>query len=81
MEEGSSSSSSSTTKRKIDDLEQKIQELEHRIEKLEEKKKPRKSTSTVADVDEKVNTILNILSKIVVPTTAATLQEDFIPLL
>ena len=64
----------SSKKRKIDQ-EQKIQELEKRIEKLE-KKKPRKNT--VAELDEKINTILDILAKIVVPTTAT--QEDFIPL-
>ena len=63
----------SSKKRKIDQ-EQKIQELEKRIEKLE-KKKPRKNT--VAELDEKINTILDILAKIVVPTTT---QDDFIPL-
>ena len=63
----------SSKKRKIDQ-EQKIQELEKRIEKLE-KKRPRKNT--VAELDEKINTILDILAKIVVPTTAT---QDFIPL-
>ena len=63
----------SSKKRKIDQ-EQKIQELEKRIEKLE-KKKPRKNT--VAELDEKINTILDILAKIVVPTPAT---QDFIPL-
>ena len=64
-----------TSKKRKIDQEQKIQELEKRIEKLE-KKRPRKNT--VAELDEKINTILDILAKIVVPTTAT--QEDFIPL-
>ena len=55
-------------------IDQKLEQLEHRIEKLE-KKKPKKGT--VADLDEKINTILDILTKIVVPTTAT---QDFIPL-
>ena len=55
-------------------IDQKLEQLEKRIEKLE-KKKPRKGT--VAELDEKINTILDILAKIVVPTPAT---QDFIPL-
>ena len=62
-----------TSKKRKIDQEQKIQELEKRIEKLE-KKRPRKNT--VAELDEKINRILDILAKIVVPTTT----QDFVPL-
>ena len=55
-------------------IDQKLEQLEKRIEKLENKK-PKKGT--VADLDEKINTILDILAKIVVPTAAT---QDFIPL-
>ena len=55
-------------------IDQKLEQLEKRIEKLE-KKKPRKNT--VAELDEKINTILDVLATIVVPTTAT---QDFIPL-
>ena len=71
MMEGTSKKRKSDPSTKID---QKLEQLEKRIEKLE-KKKPRKNT--VAELDEKINTILDILAKIVVPTTAT---QDFIPL-
>ena len=56
-------------------MEKRLRELEDRIEKLE-KKKPTAAAatarkSTVASLDEKMNTILDILTKVVVPTAAA----------
>ena len=55
-------------------MEKRLRELEDRMEKLE-KKKPATAAaarkSTVASLDEKMNTILDILTKVVVPTAAA----------
>ena len=55
-------------------MEKRLRELEDRMEKLE-KKKPATAAaarkSTVASLDEKMNTILDILSKFVVPAAAA----------
>ena len=66
-----------TKKRKIENystIEQKIRELEDRIEKLEKKKPAAARKSTVADLDKKMNTVLDILGKVVVPTTALNSQ-------
>ena len=55
-------------------MEKRLRELEDRIEKLEKKKPTAAATarkSTVASLDEKMNTILDILTKVVVPTAAA----------
>ena len=54
-------------------MEKRLRELEDRIEKLEKKKPATAATrkSTVASLDEKMNTILDILTKVVVPTAAA----------
>ena len=55
-------------------MEKRLRELEDRMEKLEKKKPATAATarkSTVASLDEKMNTILDILAKVVVPTAAA----------
>ena len=61
-------------------MEKRLRELEDRIEKLE-KKKPTAAAatarkSTVASLDEKMNTILDILTKVVVPTAAAAAGDS-----
>ena len=63
-------------KRKVDKLtmmmEQRLRELEDRIDKLEKKKPaPAARKNTMVNLDEKMNTILDILSKFVVPAAAA----------
>ena len=67
-----------TSKKRKLDLEQRLQELEERVDKLENKKTKK---GTVADLHEKINSILDILVKVVVPppTVDYPPNQDFIP--